>query len=76
MRGDTAMDTESKAGKLILETLRKAKKPLSTYQVAKLAQLSWPTANSHCYRLKSSGVLDSKSDEVKIGVKRIIWWIK
>ncbi len=50
--------------------------PLSTYEIAKFANISWSTANIHCYKLLVSGMLESREEELKIGVKRVIWNIK
>ena len=65
-----------KVDELIQSTLKESKKPLSTYEIAKYATLSWSTANTHCYKLKSFGILDGKYEEARIGIKRIIWWLK
>ncbi len=65
-----------KVDELIQATLRESKKPLSTYEIAKHAPLSWSTANTHCYKLKSFGILEGKYEEARIGIKRIIWWLK
>ena len=65
-----------KVEKLIVDAIRKSKKPMSTYEIAKSVSISWSTANIHCYKMKSFGVLDCREEEAKIGVKRIVWWIK
>lgn len=64
-----------KVEKLVFDTIKKAKNPISTYELAKKAKVSWSTANTHCYKLKSLGLIDSKNEEIKIGSKRIVWWI-
>lgn len=70
------MEELGKAAKLILGIIRKSSRPLSTYEIAKFSNLSWATANIHCYKLLASGRLTSKEDEVKIGIKRVVWKIK
>ena len=63
--------------KKILNILKKLKKPLSTYQIAKNVNVTWPTAISHCYKLKSMGLIESKMEESKFGSKeRVVWWSK
>ena len=63
--------------KKILNLLKKIKKPLSTYQIAKKVNVTWPTAISHCYKLKSMGLIESKLEESKFGPKeKVVWWIK
>jgi len=64
-----------KVDELIRSTLKSSKKPLSTYEIAKTANLSWATANTHCYKLKSFGIIEGKYEEARIGIKRIIWWL-
>ena len=65
-----------KVGKLVLDALKRSKRPLSTYEVAKLLNISWSTANTHCYIMKSLGIVDSKNEETKVGMKRMVWWAK
>ena len=65
----------NKVDKLIKDILRKEKK-LSTYEIAKKIGISWGTANSHCYKLKSFGIVDCKNEETKVGMGRIVWWLK
>lgn len=61
----------------ILKTLRKSKVPLSTYKIAKKIDMVWSTANSHCYKLKTMKLIDSKAEESKFGAgEKIVWWIK
>ncbi|MFH0928965.1 MAG: winged helix-turn-helix transcriptional regulator [Candidatus Aenigmatarchaeota archaeon] len=68
--------TISEADKRILDILKKAKKPLSTYQLAKLSKITWPTANSHCYKLKSMGLVKSRTEKSKHGPKeKVVWWL-
>lgn len=66
----------NKVGNIIVNVLKKSSRPLSTYEIAKLANISWATANTYCYKLKSFDFMDCKNEEVKVGVKRIIWWLK
>lgn len=65
----------SKADELILDLI-KAHGTLSTYDIAKRLEISWSTANVHCYRLLASGLLKNSEDEVKIGVRRVTWRCK
>jgi predicted transcriptional regulator len=65
----------NKVDKLIKDILRKEKQ-LSTYEIAKKIGISWSTANSHCYKLRSFGIVDCKNEETKVGVMRVIWWLK
>ncbi|MFH1364126.1 MAG: hypothetical protein ABIH52_00560 [Candidatus Aenigmatarchaeota archaeon] len=65
-----------KADQMIIKILKSAAKPLSTYDIAKKLEISWSTANIHCYKMMAFGVLKSKEDEVKLGVKRVTWWVK
>ncbi len=66
----------NKADELIRSLLKTSKRLLSTYEIAKEINVSWATANTHCYKLKAFGIIDGKNEEVKIGLKRIVWWIK
>lgn len=66
----------SKTDDLIKAVLVRSKKPLSTYEVAKLAGISWSTVNMHCYKLKSNGIVESKEEEAKTGAKKVVWWLK
>ena len=65
-----------KVDKLVRDALKKSVQPISTYDIAKKLKVSWSTANIHCYKLKAYGYIDSKEDEVKIGVKRVVWWLR
>lgn len=59
----------------ILKTIRKSKVPLSTYEIAKKTNIVWSTANSHCYKLKTMKLIDSKAEESKFGSgEKIVWW--
>ena len=66
----------SKTDDLIKSVLAKPKKPLSTYQIAKLAGISWSTVNMHCYKLKANGIVDCREEESRTGAKKVIWWLK
>ncbi|MBN2014253.1 MAG: hypothetical protein JW778_03645 [Candidatus Altiarchaeota archaeon] len=62
--------------KVIVNTIRGKKKPVSTYKLAKETKLSWSTVNSHCYKLKSFGVLDMLSKETPFGQKKMLWNVR
>jgi Mn-dependent DtxR family transcriptional regulator len=65
----------SDVDKVILNLLKKTGKPLSTYQIAKKAKVTWPTANSHCYKLKSMNLVESKQEKSKFGPnEKVVWW--
>ncbi len=64
-----------KVDELIKSKLKGSKKPRSTYEIAKIANLSWATANAHCYKLRSFGIIDGKYEEARIGIKRVVWWL-
>ncbi len=56
--------------------LKTSRQPLSTYQIAKQAKISWSTANIHCYKLKSEGKIDGKMEKAEVGSgKKMVWWI-
>lgn len=64
-------------GEVVLKLLRDAKKPISTYEIAKKASISWSTANTHCYKLKDEGIIDGKLEMADVGSsKKMLWWIK
>ena len=57
--------------------LASSSKPLSTYEIAKKAKISWPTANTHCYKLKSMGRISCQEEHRAVGVgKRVLWSLK
>ena len=65
----------SDVDRLILDLLKKTGKPLSTYQIAKRAKITWPTANSHCYKLKSMNMIRNKQEKSKFGSnEKVVWW--
>ncbi len=62
---------------IILKILKEENKPLSTYEIAKKASISWSTANTHCYKLKDAGKIDGKLESASIGASRkMMWWLK
>ena len=62
---------------LILEVLRKEKKPLTTYQIAKKLGISWSTANTYCYKLKDRGAIKGEERAARVGLsKKMVWWIE
>ena len=60
----------------IIKLLKKSSEPLSTYQVAKKLDVSWSTANAHCFKLKSFGKIEGNFKESKFGQgMKMIWWL-
>ncbi|MEA3255716.1 MAG: hypothetical protein U9Q22_07785 [Candidatus Altiarchaeota archaeon] len=59
--------------RLIVITLKSRGKPLSTYELAKETKISWSTANTHCYKLKSVGLVDRRSVRSHFGQKKVFW---
>ena len=58
------------------QILKKSKRPISTYELAKEANISWSTANIHCYKLKTEGKIRGKLETANIGSgKKMLWWI-
>ncbi len=58
------------------QILKRSKGPISTYELAKQANISWSTANIHCYKLKSEGKIKGKLEMANIGLgKKMLWWI-
>ena len=67
----------SDVDKKILSILKKAEGPLSTYQIAKKINMTWPTAISHCYKLKAMDLIDCRNEASKFGSKqKVVWWAK
>lgn len=58
---------------MIVAVLTGSDKPLTVYKIAKEAGLSWATANMHCYKLKSTGVLLDNTFELGVGQKKVFW---
>lgn len=69
MMGDKTRDSSQNLDSLIKSVLCESHKPLSTYEIAKKAGVSWSTANMHCFKLKAQGVL-SNAQTASSGVKR------
>ena len=64
-------------GTVIHKVLKDSKTPLTTYELAKSAKISWSTANTHCYKLKDQGLIDGKLEVAKVGAaKKMLWWAK
>ena len=61
---------------LIMEILKNSKNPLSAYTIAKEVKISWSTANIHCYKLKSLGILEDRIMGTEIGQKKTYWRLK
>lgn len=66
MLGDKTSDN---LDSVIQTVLIMSKKPLSTYAIAKKTGVSWSTANMHCFKLKTQGIL-SNAQTASSGVKR------
>ena len=61
---------------LTIHVLKKYKKPMTTYEIAKALGISWSTANIHCHKLKAEGKLINKEEKARLGIgKRVLWWI-
>jgi DNA-binding CsgD family transcriptional regulator len=60
--------------KEILRILKQ--KTLSTYQLAKELKVSWSTVNTHCYKLKSLGLVENTLEKPKFGREKVLWWAK
>ncbi len=59
----------------IVDILTKSSEPLTTYKIAKKAGIAWSTANIHCYKLKSMGVLKESIETPEYGRKQVIWML-
>ncbi len=63
--------------KLIVEILKKEKKPLTTYQIAKKLGIAWSTANTYCYKLKDKGIIKGEEKSARVGLsKKMMWWVE
>lgn len=62
--------------KVIVNVIKGERKPVSTYKLAKETKLSWSTVNSHCYKLKSFGILEMSSKKTPFGQKKMLWNVK
>ena len=57
--------------------LKNSSQPISTYELAKQAKISWSTANIHCYKLKTQGKIKGKLETARVGSgNKMLWWIK
>lgn len=62
---------------MILKVLEEAGRPLSTYEIAKRAGISWGAANMYCYKLKDEGLIEKKVVLPAVGqTKKVLWWLK
>lgn len=59
----------------IIKTLKRSKEPLSTYSIAKHIGISWSTANTHCYKLQSMGIMRREIKRSHIGQKTMFWYL-
>ncbi len=59
----------------IVKILIESPTPLSTYEIAKKAGVSWSTANVHLKDLLLKGKVKSKEEFVK-NKKRLVWWVE
>ncbi|HDJ96800.1 MAG TPA: hypothetical protein ENG45_01870 [Candidatus Aenigmarchaeota archaeon] len=66
----------SKKDELILDYLKKIKKPQTTYEIAKNLEISWATVNLHCIKLHMNGLIKSRTKVSKTGAKKVIWWVE
>ena len=57
----------------IMGVVSKSEKPLTIYKIAKESGISWATVNTHCYKLKSQGVLNDTAFESGPGRKSVFW---
>ncbi len=63
----------SAVDRLIVNTLDKSKRPLSTYQIGKRTKVSWSTANTHCYKLKALNRVDMEVIHNHLGQTKTLW---
>ncbi len=62
---------------IIQKILGESKEPLSTYEIAKKANLSWSTVNIHSYKLKDQGIIDCRLEVAEVGSgKKMLWFLK
>lgn len=69
-------DINTPIDRLIITTLKKSKEPVSTYGIAKHNGISWSTANTHCYKLKSMGIINGKIRSSHLGQKKVFWYLE
>lgn len=56
--------------------LRNSQRPLSTYEIAKRARMSWSTANMHLFKLMAFGVVHGLEEDSSVGTgKKMVWWV-
>ena len=71
-----AQEIQQGVEEAIITLLKKEKKPLSTYQIAKKIGISWSTANTYCYKLKDKGKIKGEERVARVGMnKKMMWWI-
>ncbi len=77
-KGDETMTKGNISVDVLTERiLASSVRPLSTYEIAKKAKISWPTANTHCYKLKSMGRISCQEEHRAVGIgKKTLWYIK
>ena len=64
-------------GEVATEILRSADRPISTYELAKRAKVSWSTMNMHCFRLSAKGVIKGREEKAPVGLgKKMLWSLK
>jgi predicted transcriptional regulator len=63
-------DTDKLAEKILKESSR----PISTYELAKRAKISWSTANMHLFKLMAFGVITGVEEETNVGPGRKMMW--
>lgn len=73
MQGDKPIASSTNLDSLIQDLLRKSRKPLSTYELAKKTGVSWSTANIHCFKLKTAGVVKNRVEQRLGSRMRVIW---
>jgi ribosomal protein S25 len=73
MQGDKQIASSTNLDSLIQDVLRKSRKPLSTYELAKKTGVSWSTANIHCFKLKTAGVVKNRVEQRLGSRMRVIW---
>ncbi len=61
-------------GEVATEILRSVGKPISTYELAKRANVSWSTMNMHCFKLNANGVVRCKEEKANVGLGRKVMW--
>lgn len=60
--------------KLAKKILKESDKPISTYELAKRAKISWSTANMHLFKLMAFGVITGEEEETNVGPGRKMMW--